>query len=64
MLVCDRHILGNTTALTVVYITGIGKIVAMEVADRGGIVHLVCRNQQRGEAAVKEIQEKTNNQVM
>lgn len=43
--------------------TGIGKVVALEVAKTGGTVHLVCRNRERGEAAVSEIKEVSNNNV-
>ncbi|XP_066913870.1 dehydrogenase/reductase SDR family member 12-like [Clytia hemisphaerica] len=35
--------------------SGIGKEAAMKIASMGGIVHLVCRNEQRGQEALKEI---------
>ncbi|XP_023335601.1 dehydrogenase/reductase SDR family member 12 [Eurytemora carolleeae] len=39
--------------------SGIGKETALEIAKRGGTVHLVCRNPQYGEAAKAEIMEAT-----
>ncbi|XP_065718206.2 dehydrogenase/reductase SDR family member 12 isoform X2 [Patagioenas fasciata] len=42
--------------------SGIGKAAAMEVARRGGTVHLVCRNKERAEAAKGEIVTETGNQ--
>lgn len=42
--------------------SGIGKVCALEVAKRGATVHMLCRNKERGEAAQKEIIEKSNNQ--
>ncbi|XP_067948332.1 dehydrogenase/reductase SDR family member 12-like [Watersipora subatra] len=41
--------------------TGIGKVVATELAKAGGTVHLVCRNPERGEAALNEIKEESKN---
>ncbi|XP_077987957.1 dehydrogenase/reductase SDR family member 12-like [Glandiceps talaboti] len=41
--------------------SGIGKSTAMEVAKRGGTVHMVCRSQQRGEDAQNEIKSATGN---
>ncbi|XP_041067359.1 dehydrogenase/reductase SDR family member 12 [Carcharodon carcharias] len=41
--------------------SGIGKATALEIAKRGGIVHLVCRNKERAEAAKAEIVNETNN---
>ena len=43
--------------------SGIGKSCAMEVAKRGAIVHMVCRNKERGEAAQKEIITSSKNNV-
>lgn len=37
-------------------------MVALEIAKRGGAVHLVCRDKQR-EDAVKEIKQLSNNEV-
>lgn len=42
---------------------GIGKIIAKELAQRGGTVHLVCRNADRGKTAADEIKEETKNDV-
>ncbi|KAM8857476.1 dehydrogenase/reductase SDR family member 12 [Synchiropus picturatus] len=41
--------------------SGIGKATAQEIANRGGTVHLVCRNQGRAETARDEIVEKSKN---
>lgn len=35
--------------------SGIGKETAIDLAKRGGKVYIACRNQQRGEDALKEI---------
>lgn len=43
--------------------SGIGKSAAIEVAKRGATVYMVCRSKERGEAAQKEIIEKTKNNV-
>ncbi|XP_037646443.1 dehydrogenase/reductase SDR family member 12 [Sebastes umbrosus] len=42
--------------------SGIGKATALELANRGGIVHMVCRNKERADAAKEEIMEKSKNQ--
>ncbi|XP_034549572.1 dehydrogenase/reductase SDR family member 12 [Notolabrus celidotus] len=42
--------------------SGIGKATAQEIANRGGTVHMVCRNKGRAEAAKEEIVEKSKNQ--
>ncbi|KAM9347873.1 dehydrogenase/reductase SDR family member 12 [Symphorus nematophorus] len=42
--------------------SGIGKATAQEIANRGGTVHMVCRNQERAEKAKDEIVEKSKNQ--
>lgn len=41
--------------------SGIGKVCALEVAKRGATVHMVCRSEERGQAAQKEIITATNN---
>jgi len=41
--------------------SGIGKDAAMEIAKRGGTVHLVCRNPEYGETAKNEIIEQSGN---
>jgi dehydrogenase/reductase SDR family protein 12 len=43
--------------------SGVGKSAAIAIAKLGGIVHLVCRSKERGEAALAEIKETTGNQV-
>lgn len=43
--------------------SGIGKAAAMEIAKKGGEVHLVCRNPERANAAKEEIVKESNNQV-
>ncbi|KFV71106.1 Dehydrogenase/reductase SDR family member 12, partial [Dryobates pubescens] len=42
--------------------SGIGKATAKEIARRGGTVHLVCRSEERAEAARGEIAAETGNQ--
>lgn len=42
--------------------SGIGKATAQEIANRGGTVHMVCRNKGRGEAAKDDIVERSKNQ--
>ncbi|XP_070693696.1 dehydrogenase/reductase SDR family member 12 [Pempheris klunzingeri] len=42
--------------------SGIGKATAQEIANRGGTVHMVCRNKGRAEAAKDEIVERSKNQ--
>ncbi|KAM9851416.1 dehydrogenase/reductase SDR family member 12 [Aulostomus maculatus] len=42
--------------------SGIGKATAQEIANRGGTVHMVCRNKGRAEAAKDEIIEKSKNE--
>nr|XP_046259761.1 dehydrogenase/reductase SDR family member 12 [Scatophagus argus] len=41
--------------------SGIGKATALEIANRGGTVHMVCRNKVRGDAAKDEIVERSKN---
>eukprot|EP00123_Amoebidium_parasiticum_P007775 comp18351_c1_seq1/m.19480 comp18351_c1_seq1/g.19480 ORF comp18351_c1_seq1/g.19480 comp18351_c1_seq1/m.19480 type:complete len:324 (-) comp18351_c1_seq1:43-1014(-) len=41
--------------------SGIGKITALEVAKRGGTVHLVCRSRDRAEEAQRDIKEASKN---
>ncbi|KAJ0070431.1 hypothetical protein NL108_010517 [Boleophthalmus pectinirostris] len=42
--------------------SGIGKATALEIANRGGTVHMVCRNKGRADAAKDEIVESSKNQ--
>lgn len=41
--------------------SGIGKQTALEIARRGGTIHMVCRNPQFGEEAKKELTEQSDN---
>src|SRR4051812_19536953 len=41
--------------------SGIGKVTAQALADRGASVVMVCRDRARGEAALKEIISKSKN---
>ena len=43
--------------------SGIGKSVALDIAKRGGIVHLVCRNQKSAENAKADIIQISGNKV-
>ncbi|XP_032150457.1 dehydrogenase/reductase SDR family member 12 isoform X4 [Sapajus apella] len=43
--------------------SGIGKATALEIAKRGGTVHLVCRDQARAEDARSEIIRESGNQI-
>jgi len=42
--------------------SGVGKVAALAIAKKGATVHLVCRNKERGEAALKEIKDESNNE--
>ncbi|KAF2073240.1 hypothetical protein CYY_005437 [Polysphondylium violaceum] len=42
--------------------SGIGYSAAMEISKRGGRVHLVCRNREKGEKALNEIKLESNNE--
>ncbi|XP_034430657.1 dehydrogenase/reductase SDR family member 12 isoform X1 [Hippoglossus hippoglossus] len=42
--------------------SGIGKATAQEIANKGGIVHMVCRDKGRAEAAKDEIVERSKNE--
>lgn len=42
--------------------TGIGKETAIDLAKRGGKIYIACRNNDKGEAALKEIKEKSENE--
>ncbi|KAG7463602.1 hypothetical protein MATL_G00178290 [Megalops atlanticus] len=42
--------------------SGIGKAAALEIAKRGGTVHLICRNKERAEAAKVDIVEQSKNE--
>lgn len=42
--------------------SGIGKVTALQLAKKGATVHLVCRNQERGEAAKQEISSESSNE--
>ncbi|ESO86444.1 hypothetical protein LOTGIDRAFT_195174 [Lottia gigantea] len=41
--------------------SGIGKCAAIEIAKRGGTIHMVCRDQKRGEEALNEIKSTSGN---
>jgi NAD(P)-dependent dehydrogenase (short-subunit alcohol dehydrogenase family) len=42
--------------------SGIGKRAALQLAEKGATVVMVCRNQERGEAALTEIKEQSGNE--
>jgi len=42
--------------------SGLGYSACEFFASHGGVVHMICRSKERGEAAVKEIQQKSGNQ--
>ncbi|ELT98831.1 hypothetical protein CAPTEDRAFT_161927 [Capitella teleta] len=42
--------------------SGLGKETAIELAKRGGTVHMVCRNKERGEVALQEIKKDSSNE--
>ena len=42
--------------------SGIGKRAALQLAEKGATVIMVCRNQERGEAALSEIRKKSGNE--
>lgn len=44
--------------------SGIGKCIALEIAKRGGKVHLICRNRETGQEAQQEIKEVSKNEVI
>ena len=44
--------------------SGIGKAAAVDIAKRGGEVHLVCRNPERANEAKDDIIKQTNNEVL
>lgn len=57
----DIHVEGKSFMITGAN-SGIGKSAAVAIAQRGGTVHMVCRDSVRGEDARKEITETTGNQ--
>lgn len=42
--------------------TGIGKETAIDLASRGGKIYLACRDAERGQAAVSEVQKRSNSE--
>ncbi|CAL1537611.1 unnamed protein product [Lymnaea stagnalis] len=42
--------------------SGVGRATALALAKKGGTVHIVCRNQERGEAALSDIKTQSGNQ--
>lgn len=57
----NRHIKGKTVVITGGN-TGIGKETAMDLATRGAKVIIGCRNLEKGQAAVQEIQTRSGNE--
>jgi dehydrogenase/reductase SDR family protein 12 len=43
--------------------SGIGKCIALDIAKRGGTVHLVCRNKKSAQEAQTEIKKASGNNV-
>lgn len=41
--------------------SGIGKAIALQLAQKGGTVHIVCRNKERGEKALEEMRQTSGN---
>ncbi|RUS85426.1 hypothetical protein EGW08_006817 [Elysia chlorotica] len=41
--------------------SGVGRCTALAIAKKGGTVHMVCRSKERGEEALKDLQEKSGN---
>jgi len=42
--------------------SGIGKCTALEIAKRGGTVHMICRNHERGQEAFEQIVKESGNE--
>jgi NAD(P)-dependent dehydrogenase (short-subunit alcohol dehydrogenase family) len=57
----NLHDLNGKTCIVTGATSGIGKATALELARMGGTIVLICRNRQKGEEAVREIQEITQN---
>lgn len=56
------HCMKNKIVIVTGANAGIGKATALKLAEIGAHVVMVCRNRKRGEKALQEINEKTNNQ--
>lgn len=57
----DVNVTGRSFVITGAN-SGIGKRAALEIANRGGTVHMLCRNKERAEAAQNEIIDQSKNQ--
>ena len=55
----SKALLNGKTVVITGANTGIGKETAVDLAKRGAIVVMACRDMKRGEAALKEVKERS-----